>query len=147
MLTAAMATLSIGADRRETWLYGMYRMGRDAIEQEDAVTAYLVPTDQRDPDEAYNLINILRQGGVEVQRATQPFEVDGTSYEAGTFVLYGAQAFRPYLQDLLERQEYPDLRQYPGGPPKTPYDLAGWTLPLQMGVRVDTVRLDFHRRH
>ncbi|MGB3777516.1 MAG: M14 metallopeptidase family protein, partial [Tunicatimonas sp.] len=143
MLTAAMATLSIGADRREKWLYGMYRMGRDAIEKEDEVTAYLVPPEQHDRGEAYNLINILQQGGVEVHRAEQSFKANGQLYEAGTFVLYGAQAFRPYLKDLLEKQEYPDLRQYPGGPPKTPYDLAGWTLPLQMGVRVDTVRGKF----
>ena len=143
MLTAAMATLSIGADRREKWLYGMYRMGRDAIEQDDDVEAYLVPTKQWDSGEAYNLINVLRQGGVDVQRATKPFKVKGTSYEVGTFVLYGAQAFRPYLKDLLEKQEYPNLRQYPGGPPKTPYDLAGWTLPMQMGVRVDTVHTSF----
>ncbi len=143
MLTAAMATLSIGADRREKWLYGMYRMGRDAIEREGDVTAYLVPPAQHDRGEAYNLINILRQGGVEVHQATQSFTVGKRSYETGTFVLYGAQAFRPYLKDLLEKQEYPDLQQYPGGPPKTPYDLAGWTLPLQMGVRVDTVHEDF----
>ena len=143
MLTAAMATLSIGADRREKWLYGMYRMGRDAIEQKDEVLAYVVPTEQWDRGEAYNLINVLRQGGVEVQRAVRPFKAQGTSYEAGTFVLYGAQAFRPYLKDLLEKQEYPNLQKYPGGPPKTPYDLAGWTLPMQMGVRVDTVRVSF----
>ena len=143
MLTAAMATLSIGADRREKWLYGMYRMGRDAIEEQNEVTAYLIPAQQWDRGEAYNLVNVLRQGGIEVHRATQPFKVQGTSYEAGTFVLYGAQAFRPYLKDLLEKQVYPNLRTYPGGPPKTPYDLAGWTLPLQMGVRVDTVRAAF----
>ena len=143
MLTAAMATLSIGADRREKWLYGMYRMGRDAIEQEDDVVAYLVPTEQWDPGEAYTLINVLRQGGIEVQRAVRPFEARGTSYQAGTFVLYGAQAFRPYLKDLLEKQTYPTLRKYPGGPPQIPYDLAGWTLPIQMGVRVDTVRTSF----
>ena len=143
MLTAAMATLSIGADRREKWLYGMYRMGRDAIERADDVTAYLVPPAQHDRGEAYNLINILQQGGVEVHQATEPFKVGDDSYETGTFVLYGAQAFRPYLKDLLEKQEYPNLKQYPGGPPKTPYDLAGWTLPLQMGVRVDTVHGKF----
>ncbi|WKN45593.1 M14 family zinc carboxypeptidase [Tunicatimonas pelagia] len=140
MLTAGMATLSIGADRKEKWLYDMYRMGRDAIEAESDAFAYVIPTEQWNASEARNLVNILMQGGLEVHQADQSFSVGDTTYAEGSFVLYGAQAFRPYLKDLLEKQEYPDIRLYPGGPPKTPYDLAGWTLPLQMGVRVD--RLD-----
>jgi len=39
-------------------------------------------------------------------------------------------------REVLDVQAYPDLRQYPGGPPERPYDAAGWSLPLQMGVRV-----------
>ena len=39
-------------------------------------------------------------------------------------------------RQVFNVQNYPDMRQYPGGPPLRPYDAAGWTLPLQMGVRV-----------
>ena len=146
MLTAAMATLSIGADRKDKWLYNMYKMGRDAIEKEDDNFAYVIPAEQWDTGEAYNLVNVLMQGGVEVHRASRDFEAGGKSYQKGDFILYGAQAFRPYLKDLMEKQEYPDLRLYPGGPPKTPYDLAGWTLPLQMGIEADKISEEFDVR-
>ncbi|MEK6477349.1 M14 metallopeptidase family protein [Catalinimonas sp. 4WD22] len=146
MLTAGMATLSIGADRKEKWLYDMYKMGRDAIENEEDAFAYVIPAEQWDSGEAYNLVNILMQGGVEVHQASRDFEAGGQSFKKGDFVLYGAQPFRPYVKDLLEKQEYPDLRLYPGGPPKTPYDLAGWTLPLQMGVEAVKVEDEFEAR-
>src|SRR5262249_53919318 len=44
-----------------------------------------------------------------------------------------------FVRDLLTPQVYPDMRLYPGGPPKRPYDITGWTLNYQMGVKVDRV--------
>ena len=56
-----------------------------------------------------------------------------------------AQAFRPHVMDMFEPQDHPNDFRYPGGPPNPPYDIAGWTLALQMGVQFDRV-LDGFRR-
>ncbi|TVZ16104.1 M14 family metallopeptidase [Maribacter sp. MAR_2009_72] len=141
MLTATWATLDLAADRKSNYLHNIYKMGASAIEKAktEGPYAYVIGKDQWDAFESVNLVNVLLRGGIEIEKATKPFEVDGTKYEAESYVIYGGQAFRPYLMDLLEKQNYPTRFQYPGGPPDTPYDLAGWTLPLQMGVSVDRI--------
>lgn len=145
MLTASIATLKFGADRSEDLLYGIYKMGRDAIEQgnSDSPFAYIIPEEQWDRGEAKNLINVLLRGGLEVEQATQSFKANGKTYGAGTYILKSAQSFRPYLVDLLEKQTHPNREVYPGGPPERPYDLTGWTLPMQMGVQVDRAETSF----
>jgi hypothetical protein len=50
-----------------------------------------------------------------------------------------AQPYRAHAKDLLEPQRFPKQEQYPGGPEVPPYDVAGWTLPYQLGVRADAV--------
>lgn len=144
-LTASLATLDLAAARRQQLLYNIYKMGRDAIEagERGDPFAYVIPPEQWDAGEAHNLVNILRMGGVEIHRATEPFVADNRDYPAGTYVISAAQAFRPYLMDLLEQQEYPTRYAYPGGPPVPPYDLTGWTLPMQMGVAVDRIDAPF----
>jgi hypothetical protein len=135
MMTASMAVLDLGARWREQWLYDIYQMGRDAIRAGRDET-YVVPAEQWDAGTAVKMINTLRLGGVEVERATAPFTAGGRQYGAGSFLIRGAQPFRPYVTDLLNPQVYPDRRLYPDGPPDRPYDVTGWTLPMQMGVTV-----------
>lgn len=74
------------------------------------------------------LVNVLRVGGVEVQQ------------DAKSFVVRLDQPYRAHAKDLLEVQRFPRMERVPGGPVERPYDVAGWTLPLQMGV--DVVALD-----
>jgi hypothetical protein len=45
--------------------------------------------------------------------------------------------------DLLEPQKYPEIRAGSTGPPQRPYDIAGWTLSMQMGVKVIRVNARF----
>lgn len=146
MLTATWATLDLAADRKSNYLHNIYKMGKSAVEKgkNGDLFAYVIGKEQWDSFEAVNLVNVLLQGGIEVERATKDFTVNGKDYEEGSYVIYTAQAFRPYLLDLMEKQDYPTRFQYPGGPPDTPYDLAGWTLPMQMGIDVDRVAESFN---
>ena len=98
---------------------------------------YIIPSDQADFNTATRFVNALIKGGIDIHRATAAFTVAGKSYPAGSYVIKAAQAFRPHLRDMLEPQDHPNDFQYPGGPPRPPYDVTGYTLAYQMGVQVD----------
>ncbi|WP_113701823.1 M14 family metallopeptidase [Nonomuraea lactucae] len=130
--------LELAAKRASDFLYDIYQMGRDAIQAGKDET-YVIPADQADYPTAVKFVNTLRRGGIEVEQATAPFTAKGRDYPAGSFLARGAQAFRPHLTDLTNPQRYPDIRRYPGGPLQLPYDVAGTTLAMQMGVKVDKI--------
>jgi hypothetical protein len=138
MVTASLAVLDAAAKRREEWLWDIYAMGRDAA-RANANESFLIPSDQWDPGTAVKLVNTLRLGAIDVERASEPFTARGRAYGAGTFIIRGAQPFAAHARDLLMPQTYPDPSTLPDGPPQQPYDITGWTLSYQMGVRVDRV--------
>jgi hypothetical protein len=100
---------------------------------------YIIPSDQADFLTATKFVNALLKAGVDVHRATEDFQVAGKNYPAGSYAVKAAQAFRPHLRDMFEPQDHPNDLLYPGGPPKPPYDLAGYTLAFQMGVQFDRI--------
>jgi hypothetical protein len=100
---------------------------------------FILPSDQGDFPTATKFINTLIKNGVTVHRATAAFTVAGKNYPAGSYVVKGAQAFRPHVMDMFEPQDHPDDIPYPGGPPTPPYDATGYTLAFQMGVTFDRV--------
>jgi hypothetical protein len=97
---------------------------------------YVIPTANQDQTALATLLEILRRGQVEVRQALQPFTLDSVRYSPGTYVVVLRQPYAAFAKALLERQRYPDLREYPGGPPRRPYDVTAHTLPLLLGVRV-----------
>ncbi len=136
--TAAFSTLEFAAKYKESLLYNRYQAGRDQIARgkKDAPFAYFIPQEQRDPVAAVEMLRRLAFAGVRVSQLAAPATVEGETYPAGTWVVPTDQEFAAMARELLDVQKYPDLRQYPGGPPLRPYDAAGWTLPLQMDVRI-----------
>jgi len=140
-LTLSLSLVRTAALNKEDFLFNFYQMYKNSIEQVDKNQpyAFVIPATQNDYPTALRMIDILMMGGVEVEQAKADFVGGGKIYPAGSFVVRLAQPYKPYAWALLERQKYPDLRQYPGGPPVPPYDNAGWTLPLQMGVACDQV--------
>ena len=106
---------------------------------------YIIPADQPDFLTAVKFVNTLRHVGVYVDQATAPFTVAGKQYPASSFVIKMNQAARAHVLDMMEPQDHPNDFAYPGGPPRRPYDNAGWTLAYEMGVKFDRV-LDGVRR-
>jgi hypothetical protein len=100
---------------------------------------YIIPADQPDFLTAVKFVNTLRHVGVYVDQATAAFSVGGKQYPAGSFVIKTAQAARAHVLDMMEPQDHPNDFAYPGGPPRRPYDNAGWTLAYEMGVKFDRV--------
>ena len=134
---ASGSLLKLAATHKEDWVFNFYKLGKQAVSTgaTEPPFAYLVPSDQNDPIATYEMLRILSEGGVELHRAENSFQADSVTYQAGTTVVLMSQPYRSHAKDLMERQRYPDRRiGGDDGRPERPYDVTGWTLPLQMGV-------------
>jgi len=140
-LTLSKSVVKTASLFKEEFLSNFYQMYKNSIEHVDKGRpyAYVMPGRQHDYPTMLKMLDALMIGGVEIHQAKAEFVAGGKTYPAGSFVVRMAQPYKTYAWNLLGRQKYPDMRQYPGGPPAPPYDNAGWTLPLQMGVACEQV--------
>ncbi len=138
MLTASISVLDVAAKYREDVLYNRYQAGRDVVQayREGPPYAYFLPQDQRDPVAPVEMLRRLAFNGIEIHQLDRPVTFEGSEYPAGTWVILMDQPFANFVRQLFAVQDYPDLREYPEGPPDQPYDMAGWTLQYQMGVHI-----------
>ena len=149
-LTASKSVLHTASIYRERLLYGKYQMGRDTIAlfEKEPPYAWIIPQDQPDITTACRLIDNLIFAGIEVYETQESFVCDGISHKQGTWIIPMNQPFSRFVKAIFEEQAYPNLTKYPNlwqgiVRPQSladvflpPYDLAGWTLPYQMGVKV-----------
>ncbi|MFL6336003.1 MAG: M14 family zinc carboxypeptidase [Pyrinomonadaceae bacterium] len=156
-LTSARSVLSLAAKYRERYLRNFYELGRRALDWpptgRDDVLAYVIPAGQGKDEAVAKLVTLLVEQGVEVHRMDSELHLTlagshGTVYNdmkdappewpLGSYLVYLRQPYRSNVQALFERQDYPD--RLAGGAPERPYDVAGWTLPMQMGVEAYPVQ-------
>ena len=142
---ATYSMLDLAATYRSKYKRNFYRLNKEAIEagEKGGPFAYVIPAAQHDPNSAVEMLNRLRFANVDIYKASAPFATDAGNFSAGSFVIPLAQPGRAYIKDLMEAQHYPDLREYPGGPPRQPYDITAWTLPLQFGIDAVAVAAPF----
>ena len=126
-LIAMESCLYQAALHRAELLRNFYKIGQRQVARKSP-WGFVIRAAQRDPGATRKLLETLAFGQVEIEHN-----------DAGDNVIRMAQPYSGWAKALLERQHYPDMRLYPGGPPQRPYDVTAHTLPLLMGVRVEAV--------
>ena len=133
--SGAVALLTNAAKNRRFWLENFHRVNERAVAAWDSwPAAWVIPAGQENRVGLESLLRTLTMGDVEVRLAQEAFDAAGVTHPAGSHVVLMQQPNAAFAQTLLTVQEYPDLREYPGGPPKRPYDVTAHTLPLLMGI-------------
>ena len=125
-LIAAQALVTMSDEMRGDIVRSMVQVARTQVEM-GAGKQYVIDSKQHDPAAAYGLVQVLRRGGVEVAG-----DDDAVRATGGSWTISLAQPYAAHVRDLFEEQKWP------ASAGDRPYDVAGWTLPYQMGVSFRT---------
>ena len=142
MVGGSMSVLDLAAKNHERLIYDRYQSARDNLEhyRKEPPFAYVISDKQADTPEAAQLAQLMIENGLDVYTTKDGFKADGVTYPAGSWVIPMDQPFSAMAKELFERQKYPDAILQGSNPVgHLPYDVTGWTLPLQMGVNVDAI--------
>lgn len=141
-LLSTQGLLESVANNRVSLKRNFYQMNQRTVERfsDGNPFAFLIPPEQRDPTAAITLVRLLQAEAAEVHVAEASFVADRRKYPAGTHVIRLDQPFGRWVKDILEPQNYPDIRwPDPSAEPDKPYDITAWSLGMLMGV--DTVQI------
>ena len=144
-MTASRALLQMAAKFRPRYLRNFYEFGKANLKPEpDDPQAFIVTAGQPNGETVSRFLEILMGQGMEVYQMTKELHVKMDQKQAdfhemplGSFLVFVNQPQKNNVLSLFEKQKYPD-RRLPNGDAEAPYDVAGWTLPLQMSVEYET---------
>ena len=95
---------------------------------------YVVPQQQADQSELIALVELMKEHGINTFQLTEDYTLNGINLKAGDIVYPLAQSFRPFIKEVMEKQDFPVRHFTPGGEIMRPYDVTSWSLPLHRGL-------------
>ncbi len=141
-LIAVRSVLTTAAQNRARYLRNFYDLGRANAAPDSGRNdpyGYYIPPVQGNDEQVARMLEVLMAQGIEVLRLDHELHITvvggNQAHEApgGGYLILTAQPQRANIRALFERQNYPTA---PGATSELdhPYDVAGWTLPMMMGV-------------
>jgi hypothetical protein len=132
--SALLFALNRVATDKEVYLENYWIKSEHAVDggRTGDVNAWVIPAAQTAKLNAADMVNALRDQGVEVSTANAPFTAGGVNVAAGDYIIRGDQPYRT-LADL-----YLSVQNYPASNPR-PYDDTGWTMQYMRNVSLKTV--------
>ncbi|MEN8152831.1 MAG: M14 metallopeptidase family protein [Acidobacteriota bacterium] len=140
---AVDALIEIASKNRKSFLQNFLNSGINSIVKgkADPPYGYMVPADQWDRWSAFEFLRKMKEGGVRIFSLTEDKIIGEKIFKKGSFFLPLNQPYGNYVKVMMEKQKYPEIKHMSGGPIIEPYDSAGWTLPIQMGVKYEDVNI------
>jgi hypothetical protein len=146
-MTASRALLEMAAKFRPRYLRNFYNLSKANIARnQNDPQAFVITAGQPNAETVARFLEILMWQGIEVHQMREEgyFAMDKAKpndfheMPLGSFLIFVNQAQKNNVLSLFEKQVYPQ-RLNANGEAEVPYDVAGWTLPLQMGVETEAV--------
>ncbi|MBZ5603020.1 MAG: hypothetical protein LAO79_11995 [Acidobacteriia bacterium] len=128
--TGVLSALQLTSAFPEIILENFYKKSRNAIEagKNEAPYGYVIPP-ANDMTRVAMVVNLLRNQGIEIGRASSEVKLKEGTFPAGSFVVKRDQPYGRLAKILLEKQNFPDGVQMT-------YDDTGWTMGLMSQTKV-----------
>lgn len=125
-----LLAMNFVANNKDRFLENFYIKSKRSVAKasNEGPAAYVVPINQSRPVEAAEMVNLLRQMGVEVQTADKEIVIKDQKYPAGSYVIRMDQPYSRMADMML------DTQYYNVNDPR-PYDDTGWTMGPMRNVK------------
>ena len=147
-MIASRSLLQMSAKFRANYLRNFAELNRASAQtgaNPEQPLAYVIFAGQGREETVSRFLEILMSQGIEVYKMNRELKTSiagsnaiHTEVPLGSFLVFLDQPQRNNVEALFGRQIYPHRVDEKGNIDQ-PYDVAGWTLPLQMGIEYYTV--------